>query len=116
MPSSPGPYLLILSDTDIVQTICFPPRIDSGPGERLGQVLDGLDQTRVDAVILVCSELTYINTVGLTSIAAHVKRRQILLAQVPETVYKVLEIVGLTRYVSILAGLEEALVAVPART
>jgi anti-anti-sigma regulatory factor len=110
-----GPHLIIISDSDIVQAIGFPKRIDSDPGERLGEVLAGLDPSTVHAVLFSCAELTYINTIGLTSIAAHVKRLRLHLFQVPETVFKVFEIVGLSRYLTLLPGLEEALVAIPPR-
>ncbi len=111
-----GLALTLLSDADVVQAVIFPNRIDSEPGERLGDWLAGLDCLRVDAVLFNCAELTYINTVGLTSLAAHVKRLHLHLFQVPEQVMKVFDIVGLSRYLTILPGLEEALVAIPPRT
>jgi anti-anti-sigma regulatory factor len=112
---SGGPHFLIFADNDIVHSVCFPSRIDSVPGERMGDILNGFDPKQIDAVVFSCAELTYINTVGLTSIAAHVKRLRIHLYQVPEPVLKVFEIVGLSRYITIMPGLEEALVAIPAR-
>jgi anti-anti-sigma regulatory factor len=108
-----GPHLYILTPTDIIQSICFPARIDSIPGERLGEILLGLENTTVYGVLFGCADMAYINTVGLTSLAAHVRRLKVVLYQVPEPVKKVFEIVGLTRFLTIMPGLEEALVAVP---
>lgn len=110
-----GPHFIVLSTSDVISSVTFPRRIDSDPGERMGQVLEGLDPERVFAVLFNCSELGYINTVGLTSLAAHVKRIPLHLFQVPDSVQKVFDIVGLTRYLTILPGLEEALVAIPPR-
>ena len=111
-----GPSLILMGTSDIVQSVVFPARIDSEPGERLGEILAGLDAEKMDAVLFNCADLTYMNTVGLTSLAAHVKRLRLHLFQVPEPVMKVFEIVGLSRYLTILPGLEESLAAIPPRS
>jgi len=108
-----GPHLYLIGKVDIVQSLCFPTRIDSLPGERLGEVLTGLDDKAMHAVLFDCSDLAFINTVGLTGLASHVKRLRIHLINVPPSVQKVLEIVGLGRYLSMFPNLEAALSAIP---
>jgi anti-anti-sigma regulatory factor len=111
-----GPHLYFIGQVDIIHSLCFPTRIDSIPGEHLGEALLGLDEKRTDAVLFDCSELAFINTVGLTGLAAHVKRLRIHLIRVPESVQKVFDIVGLVRYLSLFPDLESALAAIPAPT
>ena len=106
-----GPNLYVLTKLDSVHAISFPARIDSEPGERLGQTLAGLDERQIYAVIFVCWRLGYINTIGLTALAAHVKRLRLHLCGVPEPVQRVFDIVGLTRYLAIYPDLESALTA-----
>lgn len=111
-PQANGPNLYVLSRLDSVHAVGFPARIDSEPGERLGDTLAGLDASRIHAVVFSCRRLSYINTVGLTAIAAHVKRLRLHLCSVPEPVQRVFDIVGLTRYVAIYPDLDRALAAV----
>lgn len=109
-----GPTLYVLTTRDAVHAIPLPPRIDTFPGEKLGETLAGLDSAQVWALIIDCQRLHYINTVGLTAIAAHVRRLRIHLSAVPEPVQKVFDIVGLSRYLAIFPDLGAALAAVPA--
>jgi len=115
-PQPGGPNLYLLSRFDTVHAISFPARIDSEPGERLGQTLAGLDEREIYAVVFVCNRLGYINTVGLTALAAHVKRLRLHLCGVPESVQRVFDIVGLTRYLAIYPDLASALATIPTPT
>lgn len=113
-PSGPGgPHVYMIGQADVVHSLCFPVRIDSVPGERLGEALTGLDEKSIHAVLFDCSDLAFINTVGLTGLAAHVKRLRIHLIKVPEPVQKVFDIVGLVRYLNLFPDLESALAAIP---
>jgi len=112
---SGGPHLYLIGTMNIVDSVWFPTRIDSLPGERLGEALAGLDEKAMHAVLFDCSDLAFINTVGLTGLAAHVKRLRIHLINVSTSVQKVLDIVGLGRYVSTFPNLEAALSAIPVR-
>ena len=111
-PQASGPNLYVLTKYDSVHAVTFPARIDSEPGERLGETLAGLDERQIYAVIFACRRLSYINTVGLTALAAHVKRLRLCLCAVPEPVQRVFDIVGLTRYLSLYPDLASALTAV----
>lgn len=108
-----GPHLYIIGRVDLVSSLCFPTRIDSLPGERLGQALAGLDETSLHAVLFDCRGLAFINTVGLTGLAAHVKRLRLHLINVPEPVQKVFDIVGLARFLNLFPDLDSALAAIP---
>jgi anti-anti-sigma regulatory factor len=111
-PQPNGPNLYVMSRVDSVHAVSFPARIDSEPGERLGETLAGFEADRVHAVVFACQRLSYINTIGLTALAAHVKRLPLHLCAVPEPVQRVFDIVGLTRYLSIHRDLASALAAV----
>jgi anti-anti-sigma regulatory factor len=56
-----------------------------------------------------CHPLTYINTSGLASIAAHAKRIQLRLFRISDPVRRVLEIVGLHQMLKIFPDLKSAL-------
>jgi len=107
-----GPNLYVLTKHDSVHAICFPARIDSEPGERLGETLAGLDASQIFVVVFACRRLAYINTVGLTALAAHVKRLPLHLCGVPDPVQRVFDIVGLTRYLALYPDLASGLAAV----
>ncbi len=117
LPSSiivPGAHAYVLEPRGIT-VLEFPTRFDSENGERLGEAFARLDETEVYGVVLDCSALTYINTVGLTGIAAHLKRLRIHLVAVPPAIARVFDIVGLTMFLNLHANLREALEAIPDR-
>ncbi len=107
----PGAHAYVLAPQG-VSVLEFPTRFDSENGERLGEAFAGLDETEVYGVVLDCSALTYINTVGLTGIAAHLKRLRIHLVAVPTAIARVFDIVGLTMFLNVHATLGEALASI----
>jgi anti-anti-sigma regulatory factor len=113
-PIIDGPFAYVLSNLNQIYHLALPSRIDGEPGERLGHLLSGLSEKAVYGVVIDCSHLAYINTVGLTSIATHLKRLKLQLYDVPETIQKVLDIVGLSKLLSIHATLTAALAAIVA--
>ena len=109
-----GPHAYVLG-REAVTVLEFPPRFDSDNGERLGEALAALAPEAVLGLILDCDALTYINTVGLTGIAAHLKRLSIHLVAVPTGIARVFDIVGMTRFLDIHETLEQALAAIRPR-
>ncbi len=95
-----------------ISVLEFPNRFDSHNGEQLGEAFAELDEAQVYGVVLDCSALVYINTVGLTGIAAHLKRLRIQSMAVPPPIARVFEIVGLTQFMNVHATLEQALEAI----
>jgi anti-anti-sigma regulatory factor len=104
-----GPYAYVLSKNNRVLHYDFPPRIDSEAGEAMGNFFAGLDITQLFGVVMDCHLLTYINTSGLASLAAHAGRTHLQLFRVSEPVRRVFEIVGLIHMLKIHTSLPEAL-------
>jgi hypothetical protein len=118
VPATPvpvdGPFAYVLSRHNHIHHLAFPARIDGIPGERLGHQLAGLDDKLVYGLAMDCAQLEYINTVGLTGLANHVKRLRLHLYQVPSTICKVLDIVGLSRLLQMHDNLAQALAGIVA--
>jgi anti-anti-sigma regulatory factor len=104
-----GPYAYILTKGNRVLHYDFPARIDSEAGEAMGNLFTGLDVTNLFGVVMDCHTLTYINTSGLASLAAHARRTRLQLFRVSEPVRRVFEIVGLIHLLKIHASLADAL-------
>lgn len=104
-----GPFGYVFSRSNHISHLPFPKRLNGDPSEKLGQLLGGLNENEVYAVIIDCTHLAHINSVGLTSIAAHVKRLRLHLYQVKDSVRKVIEVVGLAPLIHIHADLKSAL-------
>jgi anti-anti-sigma regulatory factor len=109
-----GPYAYVLSSNNHIHHMSFPRRIEGEHGERFGQLLAGLDEKLVYGLVMDCSRLEFINTFGLTGIAAQVKRIRLNLYNVPVNILKVLEVVGLMRFLSLQPDLDAALAALVA--
>jgi len=104
-----GPYAYVLTHGNLIHHLDFPARIDSQSGEVMGDAFAGLDPALLLGVVMDCHPLTYINTSGLASIAAHAKRIQLRLFRVSEPVRRVFQIVGLVQLLRIHADLRSAL-------
>jgi anti-anti-sigma regulatory factor len=104
-----GPYAYILTHGNLIHHLDFPARIDSQSGEVMGNAFAGLDPNLLLGVVMDCHPLTYINTSGLASIAAHAKRIQLRLFRISDPVRRVLEIVGLHQMLKIFPDLKSAL-------
>lgn len=104
-----GPYAYVLTHGNLIHHMDFPARIDSQSGEVMGNAFAGLDPNLLLGVVMDCNPLTYINTSGLASIAAHAKRIQLRLFRVSEPVRRVFQIVGLVQLLRIFPDLRMAL-------
>lgn len=104
-----GPYAYVLTNGNLIHHLDFPARIDSQSGEVMGNAFAGLDPNVLLGVVMDCNPLTYINTSGLASIAAHAKRIQLRLFRVSEPVRRVFQIVGLEQLLRIFPDLRSAL-------
>ena len=104
-----GPYAYVLTHGNLIHHLDFPSRIDSQSGEVMGNAFAGLDPNLLLGVVMDCNPLTYINTSGLASIAAHAKRVQLRLFRVSEPVRRVFQIVGLVQMLRIFPDLRSAL-------
>ncbi len=104
-----GPYAYVLTHGNLIHHLDFPARIDSQSGEVMGNAFAGLDPNLLLGVVMDCNPLTYINTSGLASIAAHAKRIQLRLFRVSEPVRRVFQIVGLVQMLRIFPDLRTAL-------
>lgn len=104
-----GPYAYVLTNGNLIHHLDFPARIDSQSGEVMGNAFAGLDPQLLLGVVMDCNPLTYINTSGLASIAAHAKRIQLRLFRVSEPVRRVFQIVGLEQLLRIFPDLRSAL-------
>ncbi len=104
-----GPYAYVLTHGNLIHHLDFPPRIDSQSGEVMGDAFAGLDPNLLLGVVMDCNPLTYINTSGLASIAAHAKRIQLRLFRVSDPVRRVFQIVGLVQMLRIFPDLRTAL-------
>jgi len=104
-----GPYAYVLTHGNLIHHLDFPSRIDSQSGEVMGNAFAGLDPNLLLGVVMDCNPLTYINTSGLASIAAHAKRIQLRLFRVSDPVRRVFQIVGLVQLLRIFPDLRSAL-------
>jgi anti-anti-sigma regulatory factor len=104
-----GPYAYVLTQGNRIHHLTFPARIDSQSGESMGNAFASIDPKTLYAVLMDCHPLTYINTAGLASIAAHAKRLHLRLFRISEPVRKVFEIVGLMHMLRVHASLQGAL-------
>jgi anti-anti-sigma factor len=104
-----GPYAYVLTQGNRIHHLTFPARIDSQSGESMGNTFAGIDPKTLNAVLMDCHALTYINTAGLASIAAHAKRLHLRLFRISEPVRKVFEIVGLLQMLRVHGTLQSAL-------
>jgi anti-anti-sigma regulatory factor len=104
-----GPYAYVLTQGNRIHQLTFPARIDSQSGESMGNAFAGIDPKTLYAVLLDCHALTYINTAGLASIAAHAKRLHLRLFRISDPVRKVFEIVGLLQMLRVHTSLQAAL-------
>lgn len=104
-----GPYAYILTHGNLIHHLDFPARIDSQSGEVMGNAFAGLDPSLLLGVVMDCYPLTYINSSGLASIAAHAKRIHLRLFRISEPIRRVLEIVGLFQMLKIFPDLKSAL-------
>ena len=104
-----GPYAYVMTHGNLIHHLDFPARIDSQSGEVMGNAFTGLDPTLLLGVVMDCHPLTYINTSGLASIAAHAKRIHLRLFRVSEPVRRVFQIVGLVQLLRIFPDLRSAL-------
>ncbi len=104
-----GPYAYVMTQGSRIGNLTFPPRIDSKSGESMGNAFAGIDPKTLHAVLLDCHPLTYINTAGLASIAAHAKRLHLRLFRISEPVRKVFAIVGLLHMLRVHPTLQAAL-------
>ncbi|MBA3686072.1 MAG: STAS domain-containing protein [Planctomycetes bacterium] len=111
----PGAHAYVFAPQGL-EVLQLPSRFDSENGERLGEAFAALDEHAIAGVVLDCSALTYINTVGLTGIAAHLKRLRIHLISVPPAIARVFDIVGMTTFLNVHVTLREALEAIPDRS
>lgn len=118
-----GPYAYVLTHGRLIDRIDFPARIDNHCGEAMGDAFAGLDPTVLLGVVMDCNPLTYINTSGLASIAAHAERIHLRLFRVSDAVRRVFQIVGLVQLLRIFPDLRSALedlvvpqAAMPVRT
>jgi anti-anti-sigma regulatory factor len=104
-----GPYAYVLTQGNRIHHLTFPARIDSKSGESMGNAFAGIDPKTLHAVLMDCHPLTYINTAGLASIAAHAQRLHLRLFRISEPVRKVFEIVGLLQMLRVQPSLQSAL-------
>jgi anti-anti-sigma regulatory factor len=104
-----GPYAYVLTHGSLIHHLDFPSRIDSQSGEVMGDAFTGLDPALLLGVVMDCNPLTYINTSGLASIAAHAKRIHLRLFRVSDPVRRVFQIVGLVQLLRIFPDLRSAL-------
>ncbi|MBA3549888.1 MAG: STAS domain-containing protein [Planctomycetes bacterium] len=104
-----GAYAYVFSKRDHIHRLAFPRRIDGSAGNVLGQVLAGLDETQVFAVVFDLGGLDYVNTIGLSSLVAHSKRLRILISGASPTVRQVFEAIGLDRVLPVHRDLPAAL-------
>jgi anti-anti-sigma regulatory factor len=104
-----GPYAYVLTTGNHIHHLDFPARIDSQSGEVMGDAFAGLNPASLLGVVMDCHPLSYINTAGLASIAAHAKRIRLRLFRVSQPVSRVFEIVGLVQLLRIFPSLQTAL-------
>jgi anti-anti-sigma factor len=104
-----GPYAYVLTHGNHIHHLTFPSRVDSQSGEVMGNAFAGLDPKTLYGVVMDCHPLSYINTAGLASIAAHAKRVRLRLFRISDPVRKVFEIVGLLQLLRIHPTLQAAL-------
>jgi anti-anti-sigma regulatory factor len=104
-----GPYAYVLTHGNHIHHLTFPSRVDSQSGEVMGNAFAGLDPKTLYGVVMDCHPLSYINTAGLASIAAHAKRLHLRLFRISDPVRKVFEIVGLLQLLRVHSSLQSAL-------
>jgi anti-anti-sigma factor len=75
----------------------------------MGNAFAGLDLQSLLGVVLDGQLLSYINTSGLASLAAHAKRIQLQVCRVSEPVRRVFDIVGLMPMLNVHATMPVAL-------
>jgi anti-anti-sigma factor len=104
-----GPFGYVFKTSNVITHLPFPKRLNGDPSEKLGHMLDALDEKQVYAVIIDCTHLAHINSVGLTSIAAQVKRLRLHLFHVQPSVKRVIDVVGLSPLIDIHTDITAAL-------
>src|SRR5262245_58383659 len=92
-------------------------RLDSGTSSRLEQELLALIAKAEHRLVLDCSQLAYITSAGLRAVLLAAKKLKntdgtLVLCSLNEAVWKVFELAGFTRILSIRPTLEDALAAV----
>jgi anti-anti-sigma regulatory factor len=93
-----GPFAYVLSHRSQIQALQFPSRVDDRASERLKTTLLSLQEDVIYGVVMDMKQLGYINSIGLTGIATNVQRLHLQLYHVPDNIRKVLDMVGLDRF------------------
>ena len=95
-------------------------RLDSTTSSQLEQELLSRIATAERCIVLDCSQLTYITSAGLRAVLVAAKKLKnldgtLVLCSLNESVWKVFDLAGFTRILSIRPTLQDALAGLPAR-
>jgi anti-anti-sigma factor len=95
-------------------------RLDSTTSSRLEQELLSRIAAAERSIVLDCSQLAYITSAGLRAVLLTAKKLKntqgaLVLCSLNESVWKVFDLAGFTRILSIHATLQDALAGLPTR-
>ncbi|MCS6970417.1 MAG: hypothetical protein RMM29_06490 [Planctomycetota bacterium] len=103
-----GLYAYVLANSFHVARLDFPSRIEQAAAQELADTLAGLDQRAVFGIIADCVHLAYISSMGLAALASAAGRVPVRLLRPPATIVKVMDMVGLSRFIPIFPDLRKA--------
>lgn len=103
-----GLYAYVLANSFHIARLDFPSRIEQQAAQRLADTLNGLDPRAVFGVIADCVHLSYISSMGLAAFASAAGRIPIRLLRPQPTISKVIDMVGLSRFIPAFPDLRKA--------
>ena len=109
-----GLYAYVLSRHGHVNHLVFPGRIEQDLGQAVSDTLRGLDEQQTFGVLADAVYLSYINSMGLASLAAHAQRLNMHVFRAQPAIAKVVAMTGLSTLVTMHPDLNSALAALEA--
>lgn len=107
-PQVTGLYAYVLSNGFHIGHLDFPARLEQTAAQELSDSLAGLDQRNLFGVVADCVYLAYISSMGLAALASHAQKVRLRLIRPSPSVVKVLDMVGLQRFVPCFPDLPKA--------
>lgn len=96
-----GPYCYILTKSQHVPNLSFPPRLDRESSLTLLESFKGISTKHVHGVLMDCAPLTFIDSSAMSALASCTKLHNLQLFRVSEPIMKIFTIVGLHKVLPI---------------
>ena len=96
-----GPYIYVITKSQRIPHLSFPPRLDHEASQNLLESIKGLDKRFVDGLLMDCAPLTYLDSSSMSALNSCAQSMNFQMFRVSEPIMKILTLVGLHKVLPI---------------